>query len=104
MCAFPEASFSAPRASRRLLNLPRHSNPRPGLKSQNLPRAKFARFSGWGLAAAVELQPRRGAGGLVVLRPSLKRVAPGSVPPWRAPCFAWPCRGFGAAWSFFVAL
>ena len=39
--------------------------------------------------------PRRGAGGLVVLRPSLKRVVPGSVPPWRAPCFAWPCRGFG---------
>ena len=40
-------------------------------------------------------EPRRGAGGLVVLRPSLKRVVPGSVPPWRAPCFAWPCRGFG---------
>ena len=36
MCALPEASFSAPRASRRLLNLPRHSNPRSGLKSQNL--------------------------------------------------------------------
>ena len=31
----------------------------------------------------------------MVLRPSLKRVVPGSVPPWRAPCFAWPCRGFG---------
>ena len=45
MCALPEASFSAPRASRRLLNLPRHSNPRSGLKSQNLQRAKFARFS-----------------------------------------------------------
>ena len=29
------------------------------------------------------------------MRPSLKRVVPGSVPPWRAPCFAWPCRGFG---------
>ena len=40
-------------------------------------------------------EPRRGAGGLVVLPPSLKRVVPGSVPPWRAPCFAWPCRGFG---------
>ena len=38
--------------------------------------------------------PHRGAGGLVVLRPSLKRVVPGAVPPWRAPCFAWPCRGF----------
>ena len=22
-------------------------------------------------------------------------MVPGSVPPWRAPCFAWPCRGFG---------
>ena len=66
MCALPEASFSAPRASRRLLNLPRHSNPRSGLKSQNLQRAKFARFSGWGLAAAVELRARRGpAAGLV---------------------------------------
>ena len=42
-----------------------------------------------------ETGPRRGAGGLVALRPSLKRVVPGSVPPWRAPCFAWPCRGFG---------
>ena len=31
----------------------------------------------------------------MVLRPSLKRAVPGSVPPWRAPCFAWPCRGFG---------
>ena len=31
---------------------------------------------------------RRGAGGLVVVRPSLKRVVPGSVPPWRAPCAA----------------
>ena len=31
----------------------------------------------------------------MVLPPSLKRVVPGSVPPWRAPCFAWPCRGFG---------
>ena len=40
-------------------------------------------------------RPRRGAGGLVVSRPSLKQVIPGSVPPWRAPCFAWPCRGFG---------
>ena len=30
----------------------------------------------------------------MVLRPSLNRVVPGSVPPWRAPCFAWPCRGF----------
>ena len=38
--------------------------------------------------------PHRGAGGLVVVRPSLKRVVPGSVPLWRAPCFAWPCRGF----------
>ena len=38
--------------------------------------------------------PRRGAGGLVVARPSLKRVVPGSVPPWRAPCFGWPCHGF----------
>ena len=26
---------------------------------------------------------------------SLKRVVPGSVPPWRAPCFAWPRCGFG---------
>ena len=31
----------------------------------------------------------------MVLRPSLKRVVPGSVPPWRAPCFAWPRCGFG---------
>ena len=30
--------------------------------------------------------PRRGAGGPVVARPSLKRVVPGSVPPWRALC------------------
>ena len=29
----------------------------------------------------------------MVLRPSLKRVVPGSVPPWRAPWFAWPCPG-----------
>ena len=36
----------------------------------------------------------------MVLRPSLKRVVPGSVPPWRAPCFAWPCRGFGRWWFF----
>ena len=36
----------------------------------------------------------------MVLRPSLKRVAPGSIPPWRAPCFAWPCRGFGAPGVF----
>ena len=31
----------------------------------------------------------------MALRPSLKRGVPGSVPPWRAPCFSWPCRGFG---------
>ena len=32
--------------------------------------------------------PRRGAGGPAVARPSLKRVVPGSVPPWRALCAA----------------
>ena len=36
----------------------------------------------------------------MVLRPSLKRGVPGSVPPWRAPCFAWPCRGFGSPGFF----
>ena len=36
----------------------------------------------------------------MVLPPSLKRVVPGSVPPWRAPCFAWPCRGFGCCEFF----
>ena len=40
----------------------------------------------------------------MVLRPSLKRGVPGSVPPWRAPCFSWPCRGFGLPGVFFVAL
>ena len=59
MCALPEASFSALRASRRLLNLPRHSNPRSGLKSQNLQRAKFARFSG----RALRTQLSRGRAG-----------------------------------------
>ena len=37
----------------------------------------------------------------MVLRPSLKRGVPGSVPPWRAPCFSWPCRGFGLPGGFF---
>ena len=37
----------------------------------------------------------------MVLRPSLKRGVPGSVPPWRAPCFSWPCRGFGLPGVFF---
>ena len=96
----PGVSFAALRASRRLLNLPRRSNPRSGLKSQNLPRAKLARFSGFSSAAGAP-GPRRGAGGLVVLRPSLKRGVPGSVPPWRAPCFSWPCRGFGLPGVFF---
>ena len=59
VCALPGASFSALRASRRLLNLPCDSNPRSGIKSQNLPRAKFARFSGWALAAAVEPRARQ---------------------------------------------
>ena len=35
------------------------------------------------------------------MRPSLKRGVPGSVPPWRAPCFSWPCRGFGLPGVFF---
>ena len=66
MSGLPEASFSALRASHRLLNLLRRSNPRSGLKSQNLPRALFARFSGWGLAAAVQPWALRGpAAGLV---------------------------------------
>ena len=56
----------------------------------------FVRLGPCGRCSAVGAPgPHRGAGGLVVLRPSLKRVVPGSVPPWRAPCFAWPCRGFG---------
>ena len=37
-------------------------------------------------------ESRRGAGGLAVVRLSLKRVVPGSVPPWRAPLFSWPRR------------
>ena len=37
----------------------------------------------------------------MVLRPSVKRGVPGSVPPWRAPCFSWPCRGFGLPGVFF---
>ena len=53
----------------------------------------FFRLGPCGRSSAVGAPgPHRGAGGLVVLRPSLKRVVPGSVPPWR---FAWPCRGFG---------
>ena len=36
---------------------------------------------------------------------SLKRVVPGSAPPWRAPCFAWPRCGFlTARASIFVPL
>ena len=76
-----------------LLNLLRCSNPSSGPK---FARAKLARFyrgasaRAWAAGAA---GPRRGAGGLVVI--SLKRVVPGSVPPWRAPCFAWPRCGFG---------
>ena len=42
--------------------------------------------------------PRRGAGGPVVARPSLKRVVPGSVPPWRALC-AEPARALKAFFS-----
>ena len=40
----------------------------------------------------------------MVVRPSLKRVVPGSVPPWRAPCFAWPRYGFGLPGIDFRAL
>ena len=45
--------------------------------------------------------PRRGAGGLVVARPSLKRVVPGSVPPWRALC-AESARALKAFFQFSV--
>ena len=76
--------------SRKLLNRFRCSNQSSGPKSQILLRAKLARFLGRGALAAAEPWgapgPRRGAGGLVVVRPSLKRVVPGSVPPWRALC------------------
>ena len=76
--------------SRKLLNRFRCSNRSSGPKSQILLRAKLARFLGRGALAAAEPWgapgPRRGAGGLVVVRPSLKRVVPGSVPPWRALC------------------
>ena len=76
--------------SRKLLNRFRCSNQSSGPKSQILLRGKLARFLGRAPLAAAELWgapgPRRGAGGLVVARPSLKRVVPGSVPPWRALC------------------
>ena len=65
----------------------RLKNPRLGALSRSGPLARA-----WAAGAA---GPRRGAGGLVVVRLSLKRVVPGSVPPWRAPCFAWPRCGFG---------
>ena len=104
MCALPEASFSAPRASRRLLNLPRHSNPSSGLKSQNLQRAKFARFSGWGLAAAVELwargAPPRGwwPSGLASVSeaggPGLGSSLARALVCVAVSCFSWLCDGF----------
>ena len=47
--------------------------------------------------------PRRGAGGLAVVRLSLKQVVPGSVPPWRAPLFSWPRSDFRLP-GFFVPL
>ena len=82
-----------------LLNLLRCSNPSSGPK---FARAKLARFLGRGLLAAGAAGSRRGAGGPVVLRPSLKRVVPGSVPPWRAPCFAWPAAVSGCRALIFV--
>ena len=48
--------------------------------------------------------PRRSFGGPVVLRPSLKRVVPGSVPPWRALALRGPAVVSGCRASFFVPL
>ena len=76
LCALPAAKSASP------------LKPKIGAKI-----AKFATRQIWELlrlrpcnrsSAVGALGPRRGAGGPVVLRPCLKRVVPGSVPPWRA--------------------
>ena len=88
--------------SRKLLNRFRCSNPSSGPKSQILPRAKFARFQGRALLAAAQPWARRGPAAGLVARWSrvrlLKRVVPGSVPPWRALC-AEPARALKAFFS-----
>ena len=69
------------------------------VRGQILQRAKLARFLGRGLCPRVGRgrggAPPRGWWPSGLASVSLKRVVPGSVPPWRAPCFAWPRCGFG---------